>query len=193
MTLNWNKHSIIILFQQGVIMFAKLNLKSMALMLASLAVVCACSKKDVKNDQAGDQAATGDQAGSVTDRPINFDPQGSDSGKIAGLNTIYFAYDKSALTADAKKKLAENADWIKKNPKSNIQIEGHTDERGSVEYNLALGDRRAKSVRKYLIDSGVEAKRLKVISYGKEKPVASGDSEEAYSKNRRANFVPLAE
>ncbi len=164
--------------------------------IAIAALICAssCNKKDVKPEDTN-SAAVGKagENGGVTDKPINFDPQGSDSGKIDGLHTIYFEYDKAGLTSEAKKLISENIDWIKKNEKSTIQIEGHTDERGSVEYNLALGDRRAKAVRKYLVDSGIDGKRLKVISYGKEKPVATGDSESAFSKNRRANFVPLTE
>ena len=166
----------------------------LAIAIAALISVSSCQKKDVKPDDAN-AAAVGkaDENGGVTDKPINFDSQGSDSGKINGLHTIYFDYDKAGLTTEAKKLIADNIEWIKKNDKSTIQIEGHTDERGSVEYNLALGDRRAKAVRKYLVDSGIEGKRLKVISYGKEKPVVTGDSESAYSKNRRANFVPLSE
>jgi len=159
--------------------------------VAALVLASSCHKKDVKPEDSA--AAKAGESGGVTDKPINFDPQGSDSGKIDGLHTIYFDYDKSALSSEAKKLLGENIDWLKKNQKSSLQIEGHTDERGSVEYNLALGDRRAKSVRKYLVDSGIDGKRLKVISYGKEKPVATGDTEAAYSKNRRANFVPLSE
>ncbi len=161
---------------------------------AALCFATSCHKNDVKPEDANGAAASkaGD-IGGVTDKPINFDPQGSDSGKIDGLHTIYFEYDKAGLTAEAKKLLAENLDWMKKNDKATIQVEGHTDERGSVEYNLALGDRRAKAVRKYLVDSGIDGKRLKVISYGKEKPMVTGDTESAYSKNRRANFVPLSE
>ncbi len=177
-------------------MFFQQNRKFSMIAVAIAALICvtSCQKKDVKPDDAN-AAAVGKagENGGVTDKPINFDPQGSDSGKIDGLHTIYFDYDKAGLTAEAKKLIAENIEWIKKNDKSTIQIEGHTDERGSVEYNLALGDRRAKAVRKYLVDSGIDGKRLKVISYGKEKPVMTGDSESAFSKNRRANFVPLSE
>ncbi len=173
----------------------KAYLKSFATVTAALALVFAtsCHKNDVKPEDQGAASARAGENGGVTDKPINFDPQGSDSGKIDGLHTIYFDYDKAALSAESKKMLSENIDWIKKNGKSSIQIEGHTDERGSVEYNLALGDRRAKSVRKYLVDSGIDGKRLKVISYGKEKPMVTGDNEAAFSKNRRANFVPLSE
>ncbi len=177
-------------------MFHQTARKFSLVVIATAAVLFAssCNKKDVKPDDTT-SAAVGKTAenGGVSDKPINFDPQGSDSGKLDGLHTIYFDYDKAGLSGEAKKLISDNIDWIKKNEKATIQIEGHTDERGSVEYNLALGDRRAKAVRKYLVDSGIDAKRLKVISYGKEKPIVTGDSESAYSKNRRANFVPLTE
>lgn len=122
---------------------------------------------------------------------MNFDAQGSDSNKIAGLSTIYFDYDKSSLSAASREALKGNAEWIKKNSKVTVQIEGHTDSRGSIEYNLALGERRANAVKSYLQSLGVSAGRIKTISYGKERPLVTGESEEAWSKNRRANFVPV--
>jgi len=124
---------------------------------------------------------------------MNFDPAGSDSGKINGLETIYFGYDKSNLDSATKKILASNAQWLKTNAKVNLQIEGHCDNRGSIEYNLSLGERRANSVKSYMVSLGIPAARLSVISYGKEKPLVQGDSDSAYAKNRRANFVPLAQ
>jgi peptidoglycan-associated lipoprotein len=169
-------------------MFGKLVVLAVGALL-----VASCSKKNVKPDGEAGEAGQGGNSAVVSDKAINFDAQGSDSGKIVGLNTINFDYDKSALSADAKKKLSENAQWIKSNGTTTVQIEGHTDERGSIEYNLALGERRAKSVRQYLISLGVDGKRMKTISYGKEKPLVSGDNEAAYAKNRRANFVPLSE
>jgi peptidoglycan-associated lipoprotein len=155
----------------------------------------ACTSKPTKTDEVAAtvggenvQAAT---TPTVTDRPNELDPQGSDGGKIAGLNTVYFEYDQSRLTSDSRKKLADNAEWIKIHPSFTIQVEGHTDSRGSVEYNLALGERRAKSVKAYLQTLGVDGKRVTIISYGKEKPIDSGDGEAVWGKNRRANFVPL--
>ena len=127
----------------------------------------------------------------VESAPMNFDAQGSDSNKIAGLSTVFFDYDKSTLSAASKETLKGNADWMKKNTKVNIQIEGHTDSRGSIEYNLALGARRANAVKAYLQSLGIPAARLKTISYGKERPLVQGESEDAWSKNRRANFVPV--
>ncbi len=128
---------------------------------------------------------------SVDSSAMNFDAQGSDSGKIAGLSTVYFGFDKSSLTSEARDTLKGNAEWMKSNPKVSIQIEGHTDSRGSIEYNLALGERRANAVKAYLKSLGVPTSRMKTISYGKERPLVQGENEEAWAKNRRANFVPV--
>lgn len=122
-----------------------------------------------------------------------FDATGSDSGNIPGLSTVHFEYDSSTLSTETRRRLAENAEWIKTNSNVTVQIEGHADSRGSVEYNLALGERRAKSVKGYLVSLGIDSKRLTVISYGEEKPLVTGDTEEAHAKNRRANFVPLSQ
>ena len=131
------------------------------------------------------------QEGGVESTPMNFDAQGSDSNKIAGLTTVYFDYDKSTLSSSSRDALKGNAEWMKNNAKVNVQIEGHTDSRGSIEYNLALGERRANAVKSYMQSLGIPAARLKTISYGKERPLVSGESEDAWSKNRRANFVPV--
>jgi len=106
------------------------------------------------------------------------------------FETVYFDFDKSDLRQDARDVLSKNAETILKSlAGAKIQIEGHCDERGSAEYNLALGERRAKSVQKYLITLGVKAENLSIISYGKEKPAVVGDDEAAWAKNRRAEFV----
>lgn len=153
--------------------------------VAALSLIACASKKKVEETPAAAAAAAPES------NVMSFDPSGSDSGKIDGLNTIFFEYDRAELTSDAKKTLSNNAGWIKNNSNFTIQIEGHCDERGSVEYNLALGERRAKAVKAYLTGLGIDAKRMTIISYGEEKPIAQGDSESAYSRNRRANFVPL--
>ena len=106
----------------------------------------------------------------------------------AGLETVYFDYDKSDLRQDTRNVLSKNADVLLKSKGMKIRIEGHCDERGSAEYNLALGERRAKSVQQYLLTLGVQADRLSAISYGKEKPAVQGSGEEAWAKNRRAEF-----
>lgn len=104
------------------------------------------------------------------------------------FQTIYFDFDKSDLRQDARDLLNKNAEVMMKNSNLKVRIEGHCDERGSAEYNLALGERRAKSVQQYLTTLGVAADRLTVISYGKEKPAVEGNNEAAFSKNRRAEF-----
>lgn len=112
------------------------------------------------------------------------------SATVANFETIYFDYDKSDLRQDARDVLSKNAEiLLKSNSTAKAQIEGHCDERGSAEYNLALGERRAKSSMQYLITLGVKADRLSVISYGKEKPAVQGSDEAAWAKNRRAETV----
>lgn len=101
---------------------------------------------------------------------------------------VYFDYDKSNIRTDQRVALDKNAEILKGNPDISIEVEGHCDERGTVEYNIALGDRRAQSVKKYLIDLGISADRIKTISYGKERPAVPGTGEEAWGKNRRAAF-----
>lgn len=160
------------------------------LSIVAVAMVVGCSSKK-KTDDSAANAGAADTA--IDQSAMSFDAAGSDSGKISGLATIFFDYDKAALTADAKQILSANADWLKNNAKVNLQIEGHCDSRGTIEYNLALGERRAQSVKAYLVGLGVAANRLSVISYGEEKPLEQGESDSAMAKNRRANFVPLAQ
>ena len=109
--------------------------------------------------------------------------------KESPLKDVFFDFDKSLIRADAKQSLDENARWLKANPKATILIEGHCDERGTREYNLGLGQRRAKSAQDYLVATGIDAKRIKILSYGKERPFALGHDESAWKWNRRAHFV----
>jgi peptidoglycan-associated lipoprotein len=102
---------------------------------------------------------------------------------------IRFAFDKSTIEPEAREMLKKLADWLLMNKSSSLAIEGHCDERGTVEYNLALGEKRAMEAAKYLVDLGIEKDRVKTISYGKEMPLDKGSNEEAWAKNRRARFV----
>lgn len=106
------------------------------------------------------------------------------------LRTIYFDYDESLLTPQAKEKLGNNAGWLRENPSRRITLEGHCDERGTVEYNVALGERRAKTAYEYLRSLGVDASRMDLVSYGEERPVDPASNEEAWAKNRRVVCVP---
>jgi peptidoglycan-associated lipoprotein len=102
---------------------------------------------------------------------------------------IYFNFDKSTLTPAAQDNLLRKAEWLRENTDATVTIEGHCDERGTNEYNLALGDRRAESSKSFLIDLGIDPSRLTTISYGEERPVDPRHMEEAWDKNRRDHFV----
>jgi peptidoglycan-associated lipoprotein len=112
-----------------------------------------------------------------------------DEASNCSLQRIYFDYDKAELTSGARHSIEENAECIQKRGFGSVRIEGHADERGSTEYNLALGQRRADSVKKYMINLGVSASVLRTISYGEEKPAERGTGEASYAKNRRAEVV----
>ncbi len=107
----------------------------------------------------------------------------------AALKDIHFDFDKSVITDVSKETLKTNAEWLKKNGAKKIQIEGHCDERGTNEYNLALGDRRASSAKNYLALLGIDAKRVSTVSYGEEKPLCTQQTEDCWTKNRRGHFV----
>lgn len=102
---------------------------------------------------------------------------------------IYFDFDSYVLTDPAKKVLDSKVEFLKRYPKVRVTVEGHCDERGTNEYNLALGERRANSAYQYLVNSGISPQRLGTVSYGEERPIAAGHDEAAWAKNRRAHFV----
>ncbi|MBI3752583.1 MAG: peptidoglycan-associated lipoprotein Pal [Deltaproteobacteria bacterium] len=109
--------------------------------------------------------------------------------EMKGLQDIFFDYDRFYIRDDAKPALEENAKYLKANKNGSIVIEGHCDERGTSEYNMALGERRAQSVRKYLTDLGIDPAKISTISYGKEKPFCADHTEQCWQENRRARFV----
>jgi peptidoglycan-associated lipoprotein len=108
------------------------------------------------------------------------------------LKDVHFGYDAYELDANARDVLAANAEWLKENPGTRTEIEGHCDERGTIEYNLALGARRAKAAKDYLVSLGVSPDRLSTISYGEELPLCRDMSESCYARNRRVHFIPPA-
>lgn len=117
-----------------------------------------------------------------------------DYGSKAALNEflyedIYFSFDRSDLSMTAQSVLKKKAAYLQANPDISVFIEGHCDERGTPEYNMALGDRRAESSKSFLVDMGIAPQRMTTISYGEERPVDAGQNEEAWAKNRRAHFV----
>ena len=161
--------------------------KAGTLLLAVLLITgygCGSSekKKSMSNDYpGGDVKQTGFE--------VNGD---SDSGTAGGLRTVYFALDSSSLGSEAKATLESNAQFLNENSGVKVQVEGHADERGGVQYNLALGERRAKTVKNYLVGLGVSSSRIDIVSYGKERPLEFGHDEGSWSKNRRGNFVITA-
>lgn len=102
---------------------------------------------------------------------------------------ILYEFDSASLSVDAQQILRRKADWLSENPRARVNIEGHCDERGTNEYNLALGDRRAFSAKSFLVDLGIDDSRLTTVSYGEEQPIDSRSAEDAWSQNRRAHFV----
>jgi peptidoglycan-associated lipoprotein len=164
-----------------------------------------CAKKQVKGEEGKVESQKPGQPGTegagekkeegkreVTEAPPGpkETPEVSESqkGELA-LEDVHFDFDRYDIRPGDADILSRDAGWAKKNPGQNISIEGHCDERGTVEYNLALGERRAEAAKNYLVSLGVDAGVLKTISYGKSKPMDDGHDEAAWAKNRRAHFV----
>lgn len=105
------------------------------------------------------------------------------------LQDAFYSYDESTLSSDAQAALTASANWLKQNPQYNLLIEGHCDERGTEQYNLALGDRRASSAKDFIVALGVDGNRIRTVSYGEERPFDPGHDEAAWAKNRRAHLV----
>ena len=133
---------------------------------------------------AGGGSSTTQGGGGTTARPAP-----SEFVSIAELKDIHFDFDKYDIRPGDAKMLDTNAGWLKSNPNHLVLIEGHCDERGTNEYNLALGERRAKSTMNYLVSQGVQASRITIISYGEERPLCTEHNEECWAKNRRAHFL----
>jgi peptidoglycan-associated lipoprotein len=152
---------------------------------AAAALLAACESAP---ESAATKTGTGAEPPKAVVKPSIV--PGSEQDFIANVgDRVFFDYDKFALRADAKGTLDKQAAWLKKYPTYKMAIEGHADERGTREYNLALGERRANAVKDYLIGAGVAKDRVKTISYGKERPVALGSNEAAWSQNRRGVTV----
>lgn len=180
-------------------------MKALKLTVAAslLAVVTACTTRgDVQTpvDDKGSNAATsGAQTGAdVRDQaqPSGANTQGGfrgdaldDPSSPLSQRVIYFDYDSAEIKPEYTQVLRAHAQYLAANPQSRVIVEGHTDERGSREYNLALGERRADAIKKVLVLNGANAAQLEAVSYGEEKPALMGGSEDAWSKNRRAELT----
>jgi peptidoglycan-associated lipoprotein len=163
------------------------NLITALLSVALIVFITGCGKKPKVEQQT--KPTTG-ETGKIN--PADTSKQGQTgtlSEKSSRFATVYFDFDRYNLRDDAKADLKANVEILKSESTLKILIEGHCDERGTVEYNLALGERRAKSVRDYMTSLGIKPDRLSIISYGKERPAEMGHDEDAWAKNRRADFV----
>ncbi len=172
----------------------RMRLKLLPL-LGVLLIVAGC-------ESTGEDTASMNTSGSAATMPSSGGDSNVTSNQMAGPkpgtqedlavnvgDRVYFGFDKFDLSGEARTTLQKQAVWLRRYPSVTVSVEGHTDERGTREYNLALGERRANAVRDYLAALGVDPSRIKTISYGKERPVALGSNEDAWAKNRRAVTV----
>jgi peptidoglycan-associated lipoprotein len=189
---------------------AKSTIVAYVAMMAMLAVACGEKKPPVARPIPPPPPGLADASGSkppappepvreptiVPPEPVRADTISSntldDLNRSSPLKPVFFEYDSSELTPAGKAALDEDATILRKNSTWVITIEGHADERGTAEYNLALGERRSVTARAYLVSLGITADRLRTVSYGKEFPFDPGHDEAAYTKNRRAHFVITA-
>ena len=177
-----------------------------SLLIAPLMVlVVGCPKKLPQEPPQTTAPGVGEKAGPTTEvpnegfnetpeTPSSLDEQDKDLARLNAqkvLGTVYFEFNKSDLSSEALEQLRKNAQWLKTNTKYRVRIEGNCDDRGTVEYNLALGDRRASAAKSYLVKAGIDASRVETISYGEEHPVDPGHNEEGWQKNRRDDFVVI--
>jgi peptidoglycan-associated lipoprotein len=179
----------------------------MVMVIPVLVLTVSCAKKSVRTETAtttqptddealmqAKQAAEQEEAARSLEEKERMADEAAQREMMAARNLflnedIYFEFDSSALLFMAQEVLKQKAQWMRDNPNVSVVIEGHCDERGTNEYNLALGDRRANSAKAFLVDLGIREYRLTTISYGEERPVDTGHNEEAWAKNRRAHFV----
>ena len=183
----------------------RLSFPALLVAFVGLALLVGCGPKRPPATAAGAGAArpsagSGSEAEPVDSgpdvRPIDSDmASGEDiaysdsaSGEGGPLADVYFDYDQSSLSDAARASLNGHASWIRAHPGVKVTVEGHCDERGTVEYNLALGEQRARATKDYLVSLGIPAGRLSAISLGKERPLDPGHDEAAWAKNRRAHF-----
>ncbi len=168
------------------------------LMVAVLALGLACSSDegpDAESARGGSTGSTGwddpvtgqDMDGDIAGRG----PEGAAAARRMGLKTVYFDYDRSAIREDGRAALRANYEILRGRPDVRVELQGNCDERGSAEYNFALGERRAKAVRDYLVRLGVSPNQLTTVSFGEENPSVVGHSESAWSRNRRVDFAVL--
>ncbi len=161
----------------------KIRILLVVFLIGNIFAFSSCSKKQVKTGEGIEESDIQGKGG-VTPRMGRVD-----IGYSGSLRLVHFDYDRYNLSEEAQEVLKSNAAWLEKNKNIKIQIEGHCDNRGTPEYNVALGQKRAEAVRRYFVDLGISQKRLSLVSYGEEKPLNLEEADEAWAQNRRAEFV----
>ncbi|MDR2018187.1 MAG: peptidoglycan-associated lipoprotein Pal [Syntrophobacterales bacterium] len=164
----------------------------LALVLGTVLTGCGCFMQAQKGEEAPPpppevQAVAPEEA--KVETPVASEP--APAPEAVMLKSINFDFDRYNIRPGDEAILKENEGWFKANPGKNVKIEGHCDERGTVEYNLVLGQKRADATKNYLVNLGIDDKILETVSYGKERPIDPRHKEEAWAKNRRANIVPV--
>ena len=160
----------------------------LAAVLVCLLLVTACARTEPGDPTlAADRPAAGAGDGAFgAASGGRFDPGSQQALAAEAGDTVYFAFDSATLRPESQQVVRQQASWLDANPGARVTIAGHADERGTREYNLALGDRRANAVRSYLIGLGITPARIDTISYGEERPAVAGSNEQAWARNRRA-------
>ncbi len=169
------------------------SIRTLTLALMASAALAGCAKKAPKS-LPPDPVAASSTAADTGMNPAGAAVPGSQADFVAvtqGADTIYFDTDKFDIDSADAASLQTQAQWLQRYPAKRATLEGHADERGTRDYNLALGEKRANAAKNYLVSLGVDAARLGVISYGKERPIALGSDEAAWAKNRRAVTVTV--
>ena len=169
------------------------TIRTAILLLASSAALAACASKAPKQlpPDPGANVSTNTAQEPVRGNTITPGSQADFVAQMMGQDTIYFDTDRFNIDATDQAALAAQAAWLGRYPAKRITIEGHADERGTREYNLALGERRANAAKNYLVSLGIDAARITTVSHGKEKPVALGSDEASWAQNRRAVTVTI--
>lgn len=168
-------------------MITKVKTLLPALLCVSLMVLTGCGSK-TSSDEAMKAVDTGEAMG--VEESLDSEPRGTSEGRTSeGMLPVYYAFDSSDIKSDQVSRVEVNAEFSKSNPELTIRIEGNCDARGTNEYNMALGERRALSAKKYMVNLGVEEAKLTTVSYGEERMLLHGHDELSWAQNRRADFV----
>ena len=161
-----------------------------SIFLVLFVAACATKPKDTADASGSGSTSSDSSDGTISETTGSGIVSGSQEDLIVNVgDRVFFGYDSADLDSDALELLQDQVAWLKQNSGVSVTIEGHCDERGTREYNLALGERRGNAVKEFLASLGVDPGRLTVISYGKERPAAEGSTSEAWSENRRAVLV----